>query len=118
MMMGDERRAHARYTSEISVDYTSGDTFLFSYIENISMMGIFIRSEAPLPVGTELTLRLEPGHGVIELRGEVAWINPVRTDGEGINPGMGVRFVGLTAEQREQVVSIVRTVAYLAEELN
>lgn len=116
--MDDERRAHARYASEISVDYASGDTFLFSYIENISMMGIFIRSEAPLPIGTELMLRLGPEQGMIELRGEVAWINPVRDDGGGINPGMGVRFIELTPDQREQIVSLVRTVAYLSDELN
>ena len=43
----------------------------------------------------------------------VAWINPLRTDRENLNPGMGVRFTDLSPEQRERVVSLVKTVAYL-----
>jgi len=33
-----------------------------------------------------------------------------------LNPGMGVRFRELTAEARERVVELVRTVAYLRDE--
>jgi len=50
------------------------------------------------------------------LEGEVTWINPYRPNGENINPGMGVRFIQLTAERREQVVALVRTVAYLRDD--
>ena len=50
------RRALESETS-ISVDYSSGETFLFSYIQNISEMGIFIRSDDPPRVGTSLRLR-------------------------------------------------------------
>ncbi|MGB0679537.1 MAG: hypothetical protein ACPGUV_07750, partial [Polyangiales bacterium] len=49
----------------------------------------------------------------LELVGEVAWVNHPRDDGDDINPGMGVRFASLTPEQREQVVALVRTIAYL-----
>jgi len=42
------------------------------------------------------------------------WVNPLRPDGENLTPGMGVRFVSLTPEERERVVAIVRTVAYLS----
>ena len=50
------RRQHERFPASIQVDYRSGDTFLFSYIQNISVMGIFIRSDEPLPVGTQIEL--------------------------------------------------------------
>jgi type IV pilus assembly protein PilZ len=79
-------------------------------------MGIFIRTDEPLPVGTELNLRFGPDGKELELAGEVVWINPVRIGGDNINPGMGVRFLELTPDQREQVVDIVRTVAYLQDE--
>src|SRR4051794_11265496 len=76
---GIERRQYERYETSISVDYSSGDTFLFSYIQNISEMGIFIRSEQPLPIGTLLALRFAPdGQEPIELHGEVTWVNPVK----------------------------------------
>lgn len=111
---GIERRRYERFDTSISVDYSSGDTFLFSYIQNISEMGIFIRSEEPLPIGTVLALRFAPdGQEAIELAGEVTWVNPFRPFGENLNPGMGVRFRELTADMRERVVSLVRTVAYL-----
>jgi type IV pilus assembly protein PilZ len=111
---GIERRQYERFDISISVDYSSGETFLFSYIQNISEMGIFIRSDNPLPIGTMLQLRFTPeGEEPIELSGEVTWVNPVRPFGDNLNPGMGVHFRDLNAEMRERVVSLVRTVAYL-----
>src|SRR5688572_4722582 len=94
---GSERREHTRYETSIAVDYASGDTFLFAYLKNISVMGIFVRTTEPAPVGTRLRLRFHVDDGdPLVLDGEVTWINPVRTRGENINPGMGVRFIQLT----------------------
>jgi type IV pilus assembly protein PilZ len=113
---GIERRQYERFETLISVDYSSGDTFLFSYIQNISEMGIFIRSDNPLPIGTTLQLRFAPdGQEPIELTGEVTWVNPYRPFGDNLNPGMGVRFRELSPELRERIVSLVRTVAYLRD---
>lgn len=111
------RRSHARYEAWIEVDVASGETFLFAYITNISEMGIFVRSDSPLPVGSELDLRFTPERGApFALRGMVVWINPYRPGGENLNPGMGVRFEGLELEQRERLVALVRTVAYLQDD--
>jgi type IV pilus assembly protein PilZ len=111
---GRERRQYERYETSISVDYSSGDTFLFSYIQNISEMGIFIRSDDPFPIGSMLQLRFAPdGQEPIEVNGEVTWINPYRPFGDNLNPGMGIRFRELTPELRERIVELVRTVAYL-----
>ena len=116
---GAERREHARYDLSVEVDYSHGDTFLFSYIENISEMGIFIRTEDPLALGTEIELAFTPPGGErLRLRGEVVWINPVKPGGENLNPGMGVRFVDLGPEDRERVVDLVRTIAYLQSDAN
>ena len=114
MKAARDRREHRRYPASIAVDYADGDTFLFAYLRNISEMGIFIRTEDPLPIGTSLRMRFPVEDGeTFALRGEVTWINPFRADGENLNPGMGVRFVDLTPERRERVVALVRTVAYL-----
>ncbi len=113
---GNERRSFERIPVDWSVDYQSGDTFLYSYITNISEMGIFVYSEKPLPVGSPLTLKFSPpGEPPFELRGEVAWVNPYREGGENLNPGMGVQFVDLDAATRERMVELVRTIAYLPE---
>lgn len=112
-----DRRVYARYDTSIAVDYASGDTFLFAYLQNISEMGIFIRTDAPLSVGTRLTLRFHVDESApLTLEGEVTWINPYRESGDNLNPGMGVRFSELSPDRREQVVELVRTVAYLNEE--
>ncbi|MBO6936736.1 MAG: TIGR02266 family protein [Deltaproteobacteria bacterium] len=114
---GEDRRIHERFETRIAVDVhsdrPSGDHFLFAYIENISEMGIFVRTDDPLPPGTEVTLRFTASKSRIELDGCVMWINPVRDDGDNPNPGMGVRFESLSPEDREHVVELIRAVAYL-----
>jgi len=115
---GDDRRVHTRYETSIAVDYASGDTFLFAYLQNISEMGIFIRTDHPASIGTRLRLRFhaDPDEDPLTLDGVVTWINPLRASGDNLNPGMGVRFMELSPDKREQVVSLVRTVAYLNDD--
>lgn len=111
---GTDRREHQRFATSIAVDYASGDTFLFAYLQNISEMGIFVRTDHPLSVGARLRMRFQTDDSEpLTLEGEVAWINPLKQNGDNLNPGMGVRFVALTPDTREQVVALVRTVAYL-----
>ena len=115
--MSEDRREHERFEASVKVDYADGDTFLFAYLQNISAMGIFVRTDHPAEIGTRLTLRFQVDEGdPLELDGEVTWVNPLREDGENLNPGMGVRFVELTPGRREQVVALVKTVAYLRDE--
>jgi len=113
-----ERREHQRFDASVAVDYTSGETFLFAYLQNISEMGIFVRTDYPAPVGTRLRLRfqVDETEDPLTLDGEVAWINPLREIGDNLNPGMGVRFIELTPDKREEVVGLVRTVAYLHDD--
>ena len=114
---GAERREHERFETSIAVDYASGETFLFAYLQNISEMGIFIRTDHPSRVGTRLRLRFQVEDGEpLTLEGEVAWINPLRASGDNLNPGMGVRFIELSPDKREEVVGLVRTVAYLRDD--
>ena len=52
----------------------------------------------------------------MEVEAQVIWINPPRDDGENRQPGMGLEFVDLSPTQREQVLRLVRTFAYLPDE--
>lgn len=113
----DDRRAGPRVDVTWAVDCSDGETFLYSYIRNISTMGIFIATRTPPVIGTALRLRFAPpGEPGFELEGEVAWINPWREQGENLNPGFGVRFVNLSGDDRERLVSLVHAVAYLPDE--
>jgi type IV pilus assembly protein PilZ len=112
----ENRRIHDRIPVGWNVDCTTEDTFLYASIANISAMGIFIRTTEPLAVGTEMELSFSPpGAVAFELKGQVAWVNPVRPDGDNPNPGMGVRFVDLTQADRERLVDVVHAIAYLRE---
>ncbi len=117
---GADRRVHERVLVDIEVDYRADETFLFAYITDISAMGIFVRTNNPEPEGTRLNLcfRVPPelGGQLIEVEGEVIWINPFRADDAARQPGMGIQFVDLTPQQREVVMRMVRTFAYLDED--
>lgn len=111
-----DRRTFDRYDVEWSVDCVASDTFLFASIANISAMGIFVRTTQPLQMGTRLLLKFAPpGEGSFQLEGTVAWINRVRPDGDNPNPGMGIRFINLQPDERERLVEVIRTIAYLRD---
>jgi type IV pilus assembly protein PilZ len=106
---------------DIEVDYRADDTFLFAYITDISAMGIFVQTNNPEPVGTRLNLCFrvpDDREGrLLELEGEVTWINPQRPDDpSGRNPGMGIRFVNLEDQNRGDLMRMVRTFAFLDDD--
>ncbi len=112
----DDRRGHDRFDVEWAVDCVAEDTFLYASIANISAMGIFVKTTQPLRTGTRLVLSFAPpGAMSFKLEGTVAWINSVRPDGDNPNPGMGIRFVDLKPEERERLVEVIRTIAYLRD---
>lgn len=112
-----DRRSSERFEVTWSVDCETEDTFLYASITNISELGIFVRTTEPLAVGTTMTLRFAPpdSKAPFVLRGAVQWINVVRPLQDNPNPGMGIRFVEITAQDRERLVETIRTIAYLRE---
>jgi type IV pilus assembly protein PilZ len=113
---GADRRSHDRYPVTWAVDCVADDTFLYASIANISAMGIFVKTTEPLPVGQRIVLSFAPpGHEPFKLEGQVQWINAVRANGDNPNPGMGIRFVGLSPDDRERLVEVIRTIAYVRE---
>lgn len=115
-----ERRNSERIDVTWSVDCETEDTFLYANITNISEFGIFVRTHEPLEVGTRLTLKFGPPgtSDTFVLTGQVQWVNPLRMLADNPNPGMGIRFVGLTLEARERLVDMVRTIAYVRSSTN
>lgn len=96
-MSNVERRDDSRTPIELKVEYKKMNTFFADYTKNISKGGTFIKTERPLPVGTEFLfkLALPKRDAPFELKGEVIWTN--QTD-HVQNPdvaamGMGIRFI-------------------------
>jgi type IV pilus assembly protein PilZ len=112
-----DRRSADRFEVIWSVDCETDDTFLYASITNISELGIFVRTHQPLQIGTHVTLRFMPpgAREPFVLAGQVQWINQVRVLAENPNPGMGIRFLALTPDNRERIVDAIRTIAYVRE---
>ena len=90
--MTDEKRPERDERVTINKEFESFDAFVHEYVTNISRSGAFVRSQSPLPVGTEVNLKFtvimdEVEH--IEGIGKV-----VRVDND--PPGMGVVFTSLS----------------------
>lgn len=117
---GKNRRTVERVEVVWSVDCTTEQTFLYASITNISALGIFVQTNEPLPVGTQMTLRFAPpgSQEPFVVPGVVQWLNPVRPMAENLNPGMGIRFVGLSLEDRERLVEAIHTIAYVRDGTN
>lgn len=114
-----DRRGETRVLVDLEVDYGDKNNFLFASIRDISATGIFVRTNTPESPGTHLNLRFTPPDAQLplELEGKVIWANSFRPgDPNNLDPGMGVRFLDLSDQQRVRLVEFVRTFAYLDDE--
>jgi type IV pilus assembly protein PilZ len=109
-----ERRGSPRAPISLRVEYAKLNAFFADYTKNISHGGTFIRSDDPLPVGTVFMFRLVvPKLPVpIALRGQVMWIKVPGGSSppgvpEGHDPGMGIRFLYDSPEQRAAITETV-----------
>ena len=91
----------------VNREFASLDEFLREYVANISMSGAFIRSDEPLPVGTNVALKftvilddLETIEGV----GKVVRMEPPGTNHPS---GMGVVFTSLTNVSKKLLESML-----------
>jgi len=108
---GVERRGDPRVPIELKVEYKKVNTFFFDYTRNISKGGTFIRTERPLPRGTEFLFKLVIPHlpEPLTLRGQVKWVvsaEQAALDREA-DPGMGIGFVYQTDAARRFVEQTV-----------
>jgi type IV pilus assembly protein PilZ len=94
-----------RYQVDIPVDYETRDLFLGSRVTNISRGGLFIRTDNPLPVQTEvnLSLHLPEDDRVIQARGRVVWNYDVPRNSFHVVSGMGIKFIDLSADQMTRI---------------
>jgi uncharacterized protein (TIGR02266 family) len=100
----DERQfGGQRKSSRITVnrDFSSLEEFIAEYVANVSLSGVFIRSDDPLPVGTRVALKFTlilDDIETIEGEGRVVRAEPPGTDR---TPGMGVVFTELTTVSQQ-----------------
>ncbi len=100
-----ERRSDVRRT--INREFQSVDEFITEYVSNISRSGVFIRSDDPLPVGTQVTLRFTVILDELETIEGVGEVVRVVLPGGDQPAGMGVVFTELTSYSRQLIERIL-----------
>ncbi|HCF57088.1 MAG TPA: hypothetical protein DFS52_03700 [Myxococcales bacterium] len=106
---GEERRKYPRAPLQLLVQYRfdTFEEFLAEYSVNISVGGVFIRTDNPREEGSFVYLQfaLRDGARLIEGLGKVVRVNP--PGAEGRVPGMGIEFVNLDPESVLLIEEIV-----------
>ncbi|MBN8465607.1 TIGR02266 family protein [Corallococcus exiguus] len=106
--VGLERRSDDRLHADVKVSMKNMGIFTDHRIINLSSGGLFIGTDRPLRLGTqvELTLRFDDPERVMTLRSSVIWENSLD---DGKNPkGYGLRLSSLRAEERDFIQQYVR----------
>jgi uncharacterized protein (TIGR02266 family) len=98
-----DQRTAARVPIRVKVEYAEIEDFLADYSCNVSLGGMFIETEDPLPIGTRFRLRLQlPNRKLpLETFAEVRWIIDPGTPGQ--EAGMGVRFEAVGHAERREI---------------
>ena len=102
----------------------SDEDYLVEYAGNVSRSGIFLKSDTPFEIETELDLvfRLpeevaeELGRASLHVSGTVVWVNLPGESHEGSGPGMGVRFDEIDEETLHVLERVIHRVAVLPDQ--
>ena len=108
-----DRRRSGREDLKIPVDYSAVDAFFSEFTTNINEGGMFIETETPSPLDSEVALefRLPDLDRPVQVSGRVAWVS----DGKGESPvGMGIEFHELAPAVRATINDLVRRLRVLA----
>lgn len=95
------------FEAAVRLEFDRFHGFVEQYSANLSLGGMYIKSDEPPPLGSEVSVEfaLEDGFELIRGRGRVAWVSP---PGEGSDaPGFGLRFLELTPGSRELIFRLV-----------
>ncbi len=107
----DDRRRYPRVSLSLLIQYRFDtlDDFLAEYSTNISMGGMFIRTEQPREVGSLIYLQfyLRDGAKLIEGLGRVVRVAEPDPEDPDAEHGMGVEFVNFDDESMRLVEHIV-----------
>lgn len=103
-----ERRRHVRVPTRMLVQYRTRDNLKDAIIRNVSKGGLFINTPFPPAIGTTfvLIIQVDVTGESVEVPCEVVTNNVVRDGSSTLKSeqlGMGVKFIGLGAEQRRAV---------------
>ena len=91
----------------VNGEFASMAEFLTEYVTDVSSRGVFIRTDAPVPVGTELDLKFTIIGDELEVIEGAGKVVRVIAFGGDEPAGMGVEFVNLSRESEAAVARVI-----------
>ena len=97
----DDRGTH-RVPIQLLVDYKCDGNYLFDFCRDLGTGGIFIETNTPLAMGSniELTFTIPDSKETLRTTGRVIWSQAPIADRKDVSPGMGVQFSEFNQKQR------------------
>jgi len=116
-----DRRADPNAPTKVELHFTNAVQFYEALDLSLSKGGLFIKTEALLPIDTvmEADCRLEEEEVKFRVSAKVIWLNPRETQGRPI--GMGLKLFRLSSIQRQVLADFMHgdmpaaTLAHLTE---
>ncbi len=109
---GIDRRRWPRIAASLKIQMRMaqpGDLFRNYHLRDVSLGGMFVKTDAPRPVGTDVELRIDFAQGgTFEARGKVVRVVRGRDAADHSDPaGIGIEFTAMTDSSRELLQSIL-----------
>ncbi len=106
--MESKHRRHTRVEAKVSGHVKTSDGHGACEIENISAGGLFMRTNAPLPVGLAITIELRSANESLHLGGRVvSVVTPEEAERNFSSPGVGVAFDVLPGETEKKLRALL-----------
>jgi uncharacterized protein (TIGR02266 family) len=107
-----DKRKYPRVPFSVKVTNHVSGSFSYYQATNISVGGMFLKADEPLPVGAVLDLRFslpdsDNREREIKAQAQVVRVQPPSPDGQ-YHSGMGVKFISLPRDASRIIRSFVR----------
>jgi type IV pilus assembly protein PilZ len=100
--MSENTRASDRIATNIEIKFREKGSFIRSYMLNVNNGGLFLRTNTPLHIDSEVTMlvQLPDDQETMTIEGRVVWANP---RSKVFPAGMGIQFTDMLLEHREKI---------------
>ena len=94
---------------DLAVDHSTREAFLGNHVSHLANGGVFIPTEHPLPIDSELEINVTlPGRDEpISARGRVVWNCDIPRGTTRLVHGMGIKLVDMSLTDRERLSSFL-----------
>ncbi len=102
--MGINRRKHVRTPTQLMIQYSDQRLFFTEFVCDLSLGGICIEASRPLEPGTMLTISAST-QPAFKAKAMVVWSKKTK-----FKYKIGIRFAGLTQDQKSQITDIISSI--------